>query len=224
MWYGYKRVPNLHKLRKLKLKKQNIRLRKYGWQSMFHNGYTKTQSMFYIPGIWNFLMLAPKQRIIAPQIVYIYNPTYFFILRVPNFVEDVSVSQSTNSLKFYHSISPYCYNMVLRLVQTSLNIFTKPFFKKIKFKGKGYYMYKNKRQTIAPQFGYAHRVYIYAQATSVKFLSKTKILLFGLSWTEISRTSHNVKKVKPINIFTGRGVRFARQLIYKKTGKVSSYR
>jgi hypothetical protein len=26
------------------------------------------------------------------------------------------------------------------------------------------------------------------------------------------------------NIFTGRGVRFARQIIYKKTGKVSSYR
>jgi amino acid transporter len=27
-----------------------------------------------------------------------------------------------------------------------------------------------------------------------------------------------------INVFTGRGVRFARQVIYKKTGKVSTYR
>jgi hypothetical protein len=30
--------------------------------------------------------------------------------------------------------------------------------------------------------------------------------------------------MRPINIFTGRGVRFSRQIIYKKVGKVSSYR
>ena len=85
-------------------------------------------------------------------------------------------------------------------------------------------MYKNKRNTIAPQFGYAHRVYVYAQSTSVKFLSKTKILLFGLSKDDIVISGHNIKRVKPINVFTGRGIRFARQVIYKKTGKVSSYR
>lgn len=103
-------------------------------------------------------------------------------------------------------------------------LFTKPFFVKIRFRGKGYYMYKNSRQTIAPQFGYAHRVYIYAQANSVKFLSKTKILLFGLSKSEILKTAYSLSTVKPINIFTGRGVRFARQIVYRKVGKVSSYR
>ena len=85
-------------------------------------------------------------------------------------------------------------------------------------------MYKNSRNTIAPQFGYAHRVYVYAQATSVRFLSKTKILLFGLSKTDIIDSGYKIKKVKSINIFTGRGIRFARQVVYKKTGKVSSYR
>ena len=85
-------------------------------------------------------------------------------------------------------------------------------------------MYKNSRQTIAPQFGYAHRVYVYAQANSVKFLSKTKILLFGLSRTEITKTAYNLVSTKPVNIFTGRGVRFARQIVYRKVGKVSSYR
>jgi ribosomal protein L6P/L9E len=95
---------------------------------------------------------------------------------------------------------------------------------KIRFKGKGYYIYKNYRNTVAPQFGYAHRVYVYAQAVSVKFLSKTKVLLFGLSKKDILAVGRNLKIVKPINIFTGRGVRFARQIIYRKTGKVSSYR
>jgi len=95
---------------------------------------------------------------------------------------------------------------------------------KIKFKGKGYYMYKNKRNTIAPQFGFAHRVYVYAFNNTVKFLSKTKILIFGLSKIDVNQTGHNLCNVKPINIFTGRGVRFARQVIYKKTGKIGAYR
>ena len=32
---------------------------------------------------------------------------------------------------------------------------------KIKFEGKGYYLYKNLRNTLAPKFGFAHRLYIY---------------------------------------------------------------
>ena len=85
-------------------------------------------------------------------------------------------------------------------------------------------MYKTLRNTIAPQFGYAHRVYVYAPSISVKFLSKTKIILFGLSKKDIFSGGYNLFNVKPMNIFTGRGVRFARQVVYKKTGKVSSYR
>jgi hypothetical protein len=30
--------------------------------------------------------------------------------------------------------------------------------------------------------------------------------------------------MRRMNIFTGRGVRFAKQIVYKKTGKVSAYR
>jgi len=32
---------------------------------------------------------------------------------------------------------------------------------------------------------------------------------------------YNIKK---INIFTGKGIRFSRQILYRKTGKISSYR
>jgi ribosomal protein L6P/L9E len=94
----------------------------------------------------------------------------------------------------------------------------------MRFKGKGYYMYKNLRNTIAPKFGYAHRVYVYGSSTSVKPLSKTKIIIFGLSKHDILTTAYNLKSVKTINIFTGRGIRFARQVVYKKIGKVTAYR
>lgn len=120
--------------------------------------------------------------------------------------------------------SPYCYASVLKSVEELFLKFTLPFFSKIKFRGKGYYVYKNKRNTIAPQFGYAHRLYVYSPFSTVKFLSKTKILMFGLSKRSVLVSAHALKATKPINIFTGRGVRFARQVVYKKTGKVGGYR
>ena len=110
------------------------------------------------------------------------------------------------------------------MVNNLLYLLTSFFFIKLKFKGKGYYIYKNSRNTIAPQFGYYHRIYIYSFFNKVKFLSKTKVLLFGLVKSDILLASHKLKQKRSINIFTGRGVRFARQIIYKKTGKVSSYR
>jgi ribosomal protein L6P/L9E len=103
-------------------------------------------------------------------------------------------------------------------------ILSRPVFRKIKFKGKGYYIFKNTRNVIAPQFGYAHRVYIYSFFLNVKFLSKTSVFLFGLSNTDLVTTSFNIKQARPINIFTGRGVRFSKEIVYKKQGKVSSYR
>ena len=99
-----------------------------------------------------------------------------------------------------------------------------PLFLKLKFRGKGYYIYKNSRNTVAPQFGYAHRIYVYSFFSSVKFLTKTKILIFGLIKFDVLAISSEIKSKRVINIYTGRGVRFSKQKIYSKTGKVSSYR
>ena len=85
-------------------------------------------------------------------------------------------------------------------------------------------MYKNIRNTIALRFGFSHRVYTYAYFVSLVFLTKTSILVFGLNKYDIMTFSHKLFKIRPINIFTGRGIRFTRQIIYKKTGKISTYR
>ena len=97
-------------------------------------------------------------------------------------------------------------------------------FIKLKFTGKGYYIYKNLRNTVAPQFGYSHRLYIYSFFSYIKFLTKTKLILFGLVKGDLLKVSFKIKSKRSINVFTGRGVRFSSQVIYKKTGKVSSYR
>lgn len=103
-------------------------------------------------------------------------------------------------------------------------MFSQVQFIRMKFRGKGYYIYKTLRNTVAPNFGYAHRVYVYAYFVSLKFLSKTAILIFGLLKTDLFKVGDAFKATRPINIFTGRGVRFTRQIVYRKTGKVSSYR
>jgi ribosomal protein L6P/L9E len=72
--------------------------------------------------------------------------------------------------------------------------------------------------------GFYHRIYVYSFSILVKFLSKTKIFLFGLSKKDLFINGHQIRSIRPIKIFTGRGIRFSKQIIYRKTGKVSSYR
>lgn len=158
------------------------------------------------------------------SVYYAYSGTYFINFSLFGNPVPYQYDTQTNTISFHIIGTPYNYYAYLKSLGDIFTRLIRPFFLKIRFKGKGYYMYKNSRNTIAPQMGYAHRVYVYSSATSVKFLSKTKILLFGLSKRDVMSTGYGLLAVKPVNIFTGRGVRFARQVIYKKTGKVGAYR
>jgi hypothetical protein len=156
--------------------------------------------------------------------IFMYSNTYFFSLAVPkNFVE-FKYDLNTNVIILHSFYVSNFYKVFLKKFKECMSPFYSPQLLKLKFKGKGYYVYKNKRNTITPQFGYAHRLYLYSYFVSVKFLSKTSILLFGFIKADLLKIGHGLKRMRPINIFTGRGVRFSKQIIYKKQGKVSSYR
>lgn len=217
-------MPHVSNSLRTKSQRSNKKNIKFGKLLTSRNSFPSHTSVFRVPAPWKLSILENKKTYPSLSILYLYNSTYFYNFAIPSSLKTFTFDENLRVLNFVHIATPYCYFSVLRAVQLLLNTFQKPFFLKIKFRGKGYYVYKNYRQTIAPQFGYAHRVYVYAQACSVKFLSKTKILLFGLSKKEVASTGHAIRRVKPINIFTGRGIRFARQIIYKKTGKVSTYR
>ena len=186
--------------------------------------YPTVNYTFQIPVNWDLVVLKPLTTQPERSVFYLYNRTYFinFVLTLTD--TTFTYDQQTNSLVFQKFDSCATYLSLIRGLSDLFLKFDRPFFLKIKFKGKGYYLYKNARNTIAPQFGYAHRVYIYSFANSVKFLSKTKVFLFGLSKKDILKTGYTLFQTRPINVFTGRGVRFARQVIYKKTGKVGAYR
>lgn len=187
-------------------------------QSLFTPSY-----YFYLPSAWSFYLLGSKTPN-SFKIIYFYSNFYTFKIGINSQNINLTFDKQTSVLYTKNLTSYPLLSLYTHFVKIMFYSFSKIFFKKLKFKGKGYYIYKNKRNTITPQFGYAHRIYVYAFFVYVKFLSKTSIFLFGYSKKDLNFIGLLIKKMKPINIFTGRGVRFNRQITYKKVGKVSTYR
>ena len=153
-----------------------------------------------------------------------YSENYFFILPFLNNFLLLKYDSQINCFIFNFFFKNNFYSLFWNYFKLIFYSFSKIFFCKLKFKGKGYYIYKNIRNTLALQFGYSHLLYLYGYFLNIKFLTKTSILLFGINVRDISFLSYSFFKLKPINIFTGKGIRFSKQIVYKKTGKVSSYR
>ena len=178
--------------------------------------------IFYIPSMWDVFFIKRLQT--QNTVVLLYSNIYKFVFCFNNSIAKVKYDVNASSIVIWSTFMHSCSAQYLTRFREILFSFSRPVFKKVKFKGKGYYLYKNYRNTITPQFGYAHRIYFYSYFTSVKFLSKTSVFIFGLVNKDVCTAAHGIKVMRPINIFTGRGVRFARQIVYRKVGKVSSYR
>jgi ribosomal protein L6P/L9E len=163
-------------------------------------------------------------KISGTKVLFFSSNCYFFKLSVPITTSKVLFDPNTSVFILHTAYANNNYRLFLGQIDLVFSAFYRPYSRKIKFKGKGYYIYKNRRNTITPQFGYSHRLYLYSYFVTVRFLSKTSIFLFGLLKSDVVNISLGIKSMRPINIFTGRGVRFSREIIYKKVGKVSSYR
>jgi hypothetical protein len=220
LWYGTKKNSLIFK--KNSNKQKNSQLRKKLFQSSKRLQNQKLSFSVYIPSFWEIIIIFNflKQK----QHAYIYSKTYFFVLPLPTYKHTITFSKNCSLLTLNTLYTNNYSRFFFKTFYSYLTLFTLPIFKKLKFKGKGYYIYKNYRNTVTPQFGHSHRIYVYSFFTSIKFLSKTSILLFGVNKKDICRSSQEIKYLRPINIFTGRGVRFSKQMIYKKAGKISTYR
>ena len=182
-----------------------------------------TNSLPLLPN-WNYSLVVSKSSHFKFKTLYFYTTSYFFNITLPIDFANFKFDRGSRMFFFTIRLSSNYLKPYLNLVKLLFQVFYKPLFLKLKFKGKGYYIFKNQRNTITPQFGFSHRIYVYSYSTVVKFLTKTKVFLFGLSQRDLLTSGYSIKAMRPINIFTGRGVRFSKQLVYKKTGKVSSYR
>jgi ribosomal protein L6P/L9E len=199
-------------------------LNKYNFSSKKNKKKKNYKFLYYVPHTCNFVYLHNFTNFVS--YFYIFSTTYFF--KIPLTPANIKSLPTFDLNSRVISLSTTYINSYLNLYTSSINQFfnllIKPFFRKITFKGKGYYLYKSFRNTITPQFGYSHRLYIYTFFSYLTFLSKTSLILFGLNIKDIEKLSYKVYSLRPVNIFTGRGVRFSKQIIYKKSGKVSTYR
>lgn len=177
---------------------------------------------YIIPKKWKIIVLKDFRSKILFFVIY----SRSYILFLPLFFTKYSVNfdLNLNQINLNYLFSTNYNKLYLSILNSFVKSLVVPTFNKLKFKGKGYYIYKNYRNTITPQFGYSHRLYLYSFHTHIKFLSKTDLILFGLNRKCLSSISQKLFLWRPVNIFTGRGVRFSKQIFYKKSGKISSYR
>lgn len=221
-WYGLKFTRSNKHLWNRQSQNLNYKIKKYGFDKTLKKQVNKQSFLLYKPSNWEVILLKSKTN--NNKIVVFYSNIYFFKLSLPGICNEITFDENTNTVLLHTMYINNYYRLFWSTLVNTFYALTRPVFKKIKFKGKGYYIYKNLRGTITPQFGYSHRLYVYSFFTSVKFLSKTTVFIFGLLKRDIDSVGLAVKNLRPINIFTGRGVRFSKQIVYKKVGKVSSYR
>jgi len=221
LWYGANKnsYNSIVKRTKQKLNKTVV---KYAWDIKRSVQINKQTFYVYKPSGWNAVMLSSRSN--GSKVIFFSSNNYYFKLSIPLNIPRVLFDSNSSIFILHTGYINNNYRLFLGQLDLVFSAFYRPYFRKIKFKGKGYYIYKNKRSTITPQFGYSHRLYLYSYFVSVRFLSKTSIFLFGLLKSDVITISLGIKSMRPINIFTGRGVRFSRAIIYKKVGKVSSYR
>jgi|JI7StandDraft_1071085.scaffolds.fasta_scaffold207866_1 ribosomal protein L6P/L9E len=90
------------------------------------------------------------------------------------------------------------------------------YIKKIKFDGKGYYLYRNKRNTLGLQFNYSHQLNVYNSSFALINFSKRSWMFFGANKSKLYNKISFLKQFRPINVFKLRGIRFSPQIILSK--------
>jgi ribosomal protein L6P/L9E len=94
------------------------------------------------------------------------------------------------------------------------------YFKKLKFTGKGYKISKSaKKKNIKFLFNRAHFTILAYKKIIFKRIKKSKFLIKSTNKEKLLKISKLSKNVRPINLYTLRGIRFSRSIVYKKASK-----
>jgi len=97
-------------------------------------------------------------------------------------------------------------------------------YKKIKFKGKGWKMRSSKKMgVIRLVFGRSHITYILINKYFLKKLGKYKFIIAAKNYKKLCIGSKTIRSVRPVNTYTKRGLRNSAELILKRKGKQSVY-
>jgi hypothetical protein len=165
----------------------------------------------FIPNKTNFLILKKKDT----NILYIYNDINYLILKIVD--SNIFFNKSLKLIKFCRIEKNEMLDNCINKFLFSWNNF---FFKKITFNGKGFKL-KKKKQNLIFFFNHSHLNLFIPINTYLKKIQKNKILIFYKNFKNYTSFLKKIITIRKINIYTKRGLRFSRQLVYKRKGKGS---
>jgi hypothetical protein len=143
--------------------------------------------------------------------LYIYNTNYFCFLK---FSKKTEIKIKINkSLEIGNNSGV----IVLEKIKYFLNQFYFYKFIKIKFTGKGYKIKKNSNKSMILLFNRAHTTTLWWKNLIIKKLKKYKIYIKYNNTQKYIINS--ILNTRYINIFTKKGLRISRQIVFKKKGK-----
>ncbi len=118
------------------------------------------------------------------------------------------------------------WNLIANKINKNLFVFENTFFEKIKFKGKGFRVrFKKKNKILKFTFGHSHINYAFlnGKTTKIKKIGKYKYFFKNKSSSKLLSFLKKICSIKPINMYTKRGIRLGTQVIFKRKGKKSTY-
>lgn len=157
-----------------------------------------------------------------------------YIINIFNKIKIIRFLISSNYLVMYNRNSKNLeiffqnYNKNLRLIEILLNdlafSLNRLWHLKIKFAGKGFKI-KRRRKTksIKFYFYYSHINVVILKRSKLKQRKKNRFIIKSWDRQNLIRAGNIITSIKPLNIYTKRGIRVGRQIVFKKTGKKSNY-
>lgn len=134
------------------------------------------------------------------------------------------INNNTNSLIMEKNSYNFKNNLTKNVLENYIKLLNTYFFIKIKFKGKGYKIkIFKKKKILSLYFNKSHinlfkLIHIY-----IKKINKYKFLLKSNNIYNLKKLSKLIIHVRPLNIYTLRGLRISKQIVLKRKGKKNAY-
>lgn len=153
--------------------------------------------------------------------IILYNKLYSITLL--NEKKKIKIDLESYSIQINNLIN-YNNNLNFKQINKFIKTFEFYFFIKIKFKGKGFKIKFNKKLKIIKfYFGKSHMTFFKLKKIKLKKITKYKFILKNLNFWKLKTNALKITKIKPVNVYTLRGIRLSKQMISKRKGKKSSY-
>lgn len=139
---------------------------------------------------------------------------YFFLLNLPKW-NTISLYSPFKLILFSFKNNNFK-KIIHKILINYIYCLYKFFFKKIKFSGKGYYIYKDKFNTIGTQFNYSHKLNFYFSSYFIKNFNKRSWMFWSLNSNILIKNLKYFSKIRSTNIFTNKGIKFTKTVLYIK--------